>query len=668
MRIVTGRRGRVPRWRSCRCSPSQRQPPVRVRAEARGPARRRPDAQRLRDAVPERLDGGLKRILIARARGIRTPRIPYLDHVHVRGPRHDRHRRVSAIATACSRTRGSIAAAGRSVTCTEDRAQKNIGYFTAPAGGDSAVNLAAADVRRSRCGGSEARVWSRSRSRRRSAIMMAGHGGRRGHVARRARAWLGNVVGVAAAPVPSVKAFIDANPIDADFGKVWDRLLPLDALPDGRRRRRRSAAARMDGHIPARAARPTTPARAQEQWEMSPYADEYLARLAVALVDAEALGQRDDDGRAGRELLGARHPGTCVRPAQPGNPGHVPAARPDHRHAARRAGRQGGSRTLRGRARLGSWRGRHPRAGAVRGPGRRPPQQRADDVNRRRGHADRLRQRAPTSHGCRQTTCTSSRGCTRSCREIQPCCRRSSARFWRSRESRRCSGARSSPTRRASRIRGGARRRSATSRVGAAISGWRSSPGGCSGRRRHDTWVGEPYDQRVPVIVMGPGVKPGEYAEPATPADIAPTLAALAGIQLPSAEGHGAVRRSREVAAWLLALPRWPRLGMAAALPTRQTSRPRPRTTSPRACWRSCAGFPGARGDLRRGGGAGRAAPGRTGRRQHHAGLRPAGRPVPPGHRGGRPAGRLRRERAHEASSADRRRRPVSGDAGEYNC
>ena len=47
-----------------------------------------------------------------------------------------------------------------------------------------------------------------------------------------------------------------------------------------------------------------------------------------------------------------------------------------------------------------------------------------------------------------------------------------------------------------------------------------------------------PYDQRVPVMVMGPGVTGGEYTEPATPADLAPTLAALAGIQLPTAEGR----------------------------------------------------------------------------------------------------------------------------------
>jgi predicted AlkP superfamily pyrophosphatase or phosphodiesterase len=46
------------------------------------------------------------------------------------------------------------------------------------------------------------------------------------------------------------------------------------------------------------------------------------------------------------------------------------------------------------------------------------------------------------------------------------------------------------------------------------------------------------YDQRVPVILMGRGIKPGRYLTSATPADIAPTFAYFAGITLPRAEGR----------------------------------------------------------------------------------------------------------------------------------
>ena len=42
------------------------------------------------------------------------------------------------------------------------------------------------------------------------------------------------------------------------------------------------------------------------------------------------------------------------------------------------------------------------------------------------------------------------------------------------------------------------------------------------------------YDTHVPTIIMGPGVNAGRYLEPATPADIAPTLSALLRITPPS--------------------------------------------------------------------------------------------------------------------------------------
>ncbi len=45
-------------------------------------------------------------------------------------------------------------------------------------------------------------------------------------------------------------------------------------------------------------------------------------------------------------------------------------------------------------------------------------------------------------------------------------------------------------------------------------------------------------DQRVPVLLFGRGIRKGEYRQPASPADIAPTLAALTGVALPQAEGR----------------------------------------------------------------------------------------------------------------------------------
>ena len=47
-----------------------------------------------------------------------------------------------------------------------------------------------------------------------------------------------------------------------------------------------------------------------------------------------------------------------------------------------------------------------------------------------------------------------------------------------------------------------------------------------------------PYDQRVPVIVFGKAVKPGRYAQAATPADLVPTLASVAKVVIAPTDGR----------------------------------------------------------------------------------------------------------------------------------
>ena len=46
------------------------------------------------------------------------------------------------------------------------------------------------------------------------------------------------------------------------------------------------------------------------------------------------------------------------------------------------------------------------------------------------------------------------------------------------------------------------------------------------------------YDQRVPLLLMGWGIRPGSYYRAVTPADIAPTLAELCGITLATRDGQ----------------------------------------------------------------------------------------------------------------------------------
>ncbi len=47
-----------------------------------------------------------------------------------------------------------------------------------------------------------------------------------------------------------------------------------------------------------------------------------------------------------------------------------------------------------------------------------------------------------------------------------------------------------------------------------------------------------PYDQDVPIILMGAGIRAGKYSDAVTPADIAPTLAKLTGITIARTDGR----------------------------------------------------------------------------------------------------------------------------------
>jgi predicted AlkP superfamily pyrophosphatase or phosphodiesterase len=56
-----------------------------------------------------------------------------------------------------------------------------------------------------------------------------------------------------------------------------------------------------------------------------------------------------------------------------------------------------------------------------------------------------------------------------------------------------------------------------------------------------------PYNQRVPIILYGSGVKPGVQSGPATPADVAPTLARIAAVPFEGTDGRPLVEAiSRE--------------------------------------------------------------------------------------------------------------------------
>ncbi len=69
---------------------------------------------------------------------------------------------------------------------------------------------------------------------------------------------------------------------------------------------------------------------------------------------------------------------------------------------------------------------------------------------------------------------------------------------------------------------------------------WLLESSAAEANRPTGTGHGTPYayDQRVPILLMGFGIEPGEYFQSATPADIAPTLGALTGVTMPTSDGR----------------------------------------------------------------------------------------------------------------------------------
>jgi predicted AlkP superfamily pyrophosphatase or phosphodiesterase len=184
--------------------------------------------------------------------------------------------------------------ARKQMPCTEDPSARDVGYAGTVTGGDSPWRLQVPTFTDQMRSGRKAHVVSLA-IKARSAIMLGGHGGD-------AVTWLTETLdswetaaGYSENGVPAVKAFIDANPITADFGKVWEKSLPAaaysgpddgvgEAPPQGWTRSfphpLKGTADKIDGTYFA-------------QWERSPFADAYIGRFAAALVQSLQLGKHD---------------------------------------------------------------------------------------------------------------------------------------------------------------------------------------------------------------------------------------------------------------------------------------------------------------------------------------------------------------------------------------
>lgn len=140
-------------------------------------------------------------------------------------------------------------------------------------------------------GATEARVVSLS-MKPRVAIMLAGHRAN-AVVWQQDRTWVTSTA-YADATIPFVARFLEANPIERDHGAVWARTLPNEAYLFESNTPTSRPLEGWTGSFPhsllGRGGSPDLLFR--QQWTESPFSNEHLGRLAAAAIDALQLGQR----------------------------------------------------------------------------------------------------------------------------------------------------------------------------------------------------------------------------------------------------------------------------------------------------------------------------------------------------------------------------------------
>jgi predicted AlkP superfamily pyrophosphatase or phosphodiesterase len=182
----------------------------------------------------------------------------------------------------------------RSLGCTNDADAPDVTYGRPVSLGNSArrmlVPTLADELRAQKPG---ARVVALS-LKARSAIGLAGHAGD-------AVIWFDDEAGTwatsrayAAEPVPAVKAFIDANPFEREEGRVWSLSAPASTylMRDAGVGERPPTS--WSGLFPHPATgRKGADAQFYALWQATPFADAYLGQMAEHLLDSLALGQRE---------------------------------------------------------------------------------------------------------------------------------------------------------------------------------------------------------------------------------------------------------------------------------------------------------------------------------------------------------------------------------------
>ena len=425
------------------------------------------------------------------------------------------------------------------IPCTDDRQVRAVGYGNSgddrPGPGNLAIPSLADQMR-----ANGAHVVTLA-LKARSAIMLAGHGGD-------AVSWISETLdswetstAFAEAPVPQVRAFIAANPLDADYGKSWTRRLSVTQYRDADAGLAENPPKGWTATFPhvlngdSGNGKPDT--SYYDQWQHSPFADAYVARMAGALVDAFQLGAHDRPDFLGVSFSSPDLVGHSFGPHSQeiqdmyaqldaaiggllnhldrtvGAGQYVVGLSADHgvsdipeqlKAAGRDAGRISASALLNAaesRAQMDLGRGRY--FSRLNGndvyfqPGM------YDMVKRKPGALRNLVDALSAQPGVRHVYTADE--LAHAATSPDPQLRAAALSYYPHRSG---------------------------DLVISPKPGWIFSNAGTT----HGS--ANPDDQRVPVVLFGQGVKAGRYDAAASPADVAPTLAHIAGVPLPRAEGR----------------------------------------------------------------------------------------------------------------------------------
>ena len=180
--------------------------------------------------------------------------------------------------------------AGTTTTCTEDDREKEVSYAGLEGAGDSARKLLAPTFAEQLRDRTKGRVVTMS-MKPRAAIMMAGHKADAVLWFDPRGAWT-STTAYGDKLDPFFKRFADANPVSADADKIWNRSLPAadyryedDAIGE----RPPGGWTRTFPH-PLGIPSGTVNQAFYQRWQQSPFADDYLGRMGAAAIDGMQLG------------------------------------------------------------------------------------------------------------------------------------------------------------------------------------------------------------------------------------------------------------------------------------------------------------------------------------------------------------------------------------------